>query len=576
MSNLGLISFDIFDTLITRTVVNPTMIFAIMQNALQQMSFNLPNCLVKNFYYVRVKSEKFVRENLRINENKSEISLCDIYDYIQLNFDLTEKQKDNHLNLEMQIEGKNIVPIIENINKLKEFVLQGYKVILISDMYLPSEAIRNILIKFDQIFEKLEIYVSSEYNKKKSNKSMYNYLKKIYTPTHWIHFGDNYIADFFIPISMGIKACYYRKNRLTSYEKYILKEQKQNLNIDLLVGCAKNLRLKEENEKYIFGASFAAPILYIYVKWVLSQCRSKKIRHLYFVARDGFLLKQIADKLNFNNEFITHYFCTSRKACSSIKKENREMLLSLYIDQELPQSENCVAFIDINGSGKTQDYITECLNKLRACTTYNFYLHNTTTVKQNAKSIKCSMIPLTDSEDWVEYLCRCPEGQTIGYYYNENNIIVPLKEKNCADSMEKWGFEDYKNGIFDYVDEIVKVESNNNIDISDFLLFDLMNQYIHNHLDKKTADIIGSIPFASLGEEHNTVVAEQINLVNLFCPKYTDYISIARCNKLIKPIVYLIKTIINPRTYAYINKDKNLAYLKIYKYKLDIRKLIWR
>ena len=578
MDEIKLISFDIFDTLITRNTATTSAIFYIMQQMLQkEVSQNFNTDFIENFVYIRQNSEKFIRENLRINENKYEITLDDIYQYIQTNHSLTFAQAEYMKKIEIATEEQNIVPIYENINAIKNYKANGYKVILISDMYLPQNIIKNFLLKFDEIFNEVEIYVSCEYNKKKSSGSMYELIRQKYRPKFWLHIGDNIKSDILIPLIKGIKVKLFDKTKLTLFEKFLLKKHNSNYKINILIGCSKVLRLKNKNSTYGFGCSFVAPILYTYIKWVLRQCEGLGIKHIYFVARDGYILKEIADKIIVDNKFITHYFYTSRQACKNIQQNNDISILQTYLKQEVASDESKVAFIDINGSGKTQDYITQVLNTERKCITHNFYLHNITTVKQNDNSIKHAMIPLCDTEDWIEYLCRCPQTQTIGYQFNDDNQVLPILEDGSVANIIEWGFNDYLKGILDFIQMALQVEQNNYISLVELSIFDYMNEYIHEHLDKKTADIIGSIPFETKGAENKfSVVAPNINLFNILYPKYTDYIAVARCDKFLKPIAKIIKTVINPRTYVFINKDKKLAYFKIFNLKINITKIIWR
>lgn len=578
MNEIKLVSFDIFDTLITRNTATTSAIFYIMQQLLQNdVSQNFGTDFIENFVYIRQNSEKFIRENLRINENKSEITLDDIYQYIQTNHSLTHTQTEYIKELEIVTEEKNIVPINENINAIKNYKANGYNVILISDMYLPQNIIKKFLLKFDEVFNDTEIYVSCEYNKKKSNGSMYELIKQKYSPKFWLHIGDNIKSDIFVPLMKGIKVKLFNKTKLTSFEKFLLKKHNSNYKINVLIGCAKVLRLENTNPIYCFGSSFAALILYMYIKWVLQQCEVLGIRHLYFVARDGYILKEIADKIIVDNKFITHYFYTSRQACKNIQQTNNVNILYTYLNQEITPEENEVAFIDINGSGKTQDYITQVLNAKRKCITHNFYLHNITTVMQSDKSVKHAMIPLCNTEDWIEYLCRCPQTQTIGYKFNDESQVLPILAENSVANIIEWGFNDYLKGILDFIQIARKVEQNNDLSLIELSIFDYMNEYIHEHLDKKTADIIGSIPFETKSAENKySIVAPKINVFNIMYPKYTDYIAVARCNKFVRPFAKLVKTVINPRTYGFINKDKKLAYFKIFNLKISIAKIIWR
>jgi len=75
-----------------------------------------------------------------------------------------------------------------------------------------------------------------------------------------------------------------------------------------------------------FGCSFGGPMLFSYVEWVIERCIEMGISHLYFVARDGYVLKKIADSIiRVNNYLITtKYIYGSRNAwrMSSVTQDN--------------------------------------------------------------------------------------------------------------------------------------------------------------------------------------------------------------------------------------------------------------
>lgn len=60
---------------------------------------------------------------------------------------LSKEQAEYLYQLEQETEIANVMAIPENIQRVKELVSQGERVILISDMYLPRDVIYKMLIK---------------------------------------------------------------------------------------------------------------------------------------------------------------------------------------------------------------------------------------------------------------------------------------------------------------------------------------------------------------------------------------------------------------------------------------------
>ena len=190
-----LYSFDIFDTLITRKTATPAGIFYLMQELLKNNT-NYSLYLRENFKDIRIQTELFVREVLTRTKKWNDITFDDIYKRIQINYSLTDDETDFLKKLEIQCEIENLIPIGENINKLKKLISSGNQVILISDMYHSEKTLRHILTNLDPIFNNIKIFISSEYKKTKAHGDLYRHIKTELNPQKWEHCGDNICADF--------------------------------------------------------------------------------------------------------------------------------------------------------------------------------------------------------------------------------------------------------------------------------------------------------------------------------------------------------------------------------------------
>ena len=177
-SRCELISFDIFDTLVTRRVATPAGIFAIMQNILMQDTSFTPD-FKNNFCKIRVNSENLARISAKQANNYCEISFYEIYNLIQQKFNLSDYQTKFLKKLEIETEIKNLVPINKNIALLKDYLSQGSRVVLISDMYHSAETIRKMLLCIYDVFKDLKIYVSNEYRVSKGEGGLYSRIQEL-------------------------------------------------------------------------------------------------------------------------------------------------------------------------------------------------------------------------------------------------------------------------------------------------------------------------------------------------------------------------------------------------------------
>lgn len=336
-------SFDVFDTLITRTVAAPRGIFALMKDRLKEEKDvnGLEDYVIDNFFELRIHSEELIRKSFSA-QNIEEVGLKDIYTAMAVCGCINEEQIDYLCRLEQEIEIENVSGINENIRRVKELLVQGERVILISDMYLPGETVRKMLVQADPTFEDIPLYVSSEYGKRKTTGNLYRQVQKQEQVDYeeCTHIGDNLYQDIEIAYRLGMKVELSFRVQLTEFEKNLLKNHGNDSRLQLMIGAAVRTEWKKisgENkrgevniektlEPYHIGCRYAAPVLYGYAEWIVGQAEKKNIKRLYSIARDGYLIKQIVDKILACKKIniTTHYIYGSRKAwrMPSLSKEH--------------------------------------------------------------------------------------------------------------------------------------------------------------------------------------------------------------------------------------------------------------
>lgn len=199
IKNYNIVSFDLFDTLITRKCHNPHQVFTIVEEYYNKNR----DVKISDFKLNRIKSEIVARKN------KEEITLDDIYKEL---FDIygvevSKKLMEEEIKVEFEqcIRNEVIVRIYNSIIKQK-------RVIIISDMYHSEDFIVNIL-KINNIPIPEKIYVSSKWNKTKRTGSLFIHaLNELECKSsEMIHIGDNIKTDFIRPKLLGISSFLIRK-----------------------------------------------------------------------------------------------------------------------------------------------------------------------------------------------------------------------------------------------------------------------------------------------------------------------------------------------------------------------------
>lgn len=572
-------SFDIFDTLITRTTAVPQGIFMLMEKKMCEMN-QFDSFLCANFYELRSGSERLARRYAR-SAGKEEITLDDIYKILSMTTKISEEQLDELKRLEVNLECEHVLGIQKNISLLKKIKEEGKKVVLISDMYLNEESIRCILCCVDSVFADIPIYVSSVYGETKRSGSLFWEVKKQEQAnfTDWVHYGDDEVADIRSAQKLGIKAIHLVAKGLKEYE-----HPEKSIYHQLSIGSSRYVRISGKGDcASEVGASLAGPILYPYVRWVLKESLRIGIDRLYFVARDGWILQQIADKIieKENYQIRTAYVYGSRAAwrfpCYDGSKEdlreilyysnleevsfwedlaklfqltlgeiisflpekqdifkrekqiskseadtvckwlqeneafrnylaesqikNRELVIR-YLQQELDVSDDRFAFVELSGSGFTQQCLAKIMGNFYAGEVKNFFY----CLSDIHGDDRCRIFQFYPNDQkryfMLELLCRAPHGQVTGYK-EEPGGISPVLEPGEGEWIKAYGIETYRDAVLAYVENMENACARNGLIETKKL--DIVKEYIEviaEQPPKRIAEYFGHMPFSCSGKNN--------------------------------------------------------------------------
>ncbi len=303
------ISFDVFDTILFRNVLQPSDVFGIVEN----------ESGINEFEKIRISAEA----NARIESNSSEISYDEIYNKIRgvSDVELTKAKK-----LELEIEYK-ISMSNERITKwLKYAKAKGKKIFIITDMYLSYKEIEKLLLKHN-LSEYDDMYVSSEIGSSKADGSMYKHIftqQGIADKNQWLHIGDNKVSDVLNAQKFGIHSYHYKRHYTA--------EKSKDLGHSILAATAWN-NAENTKEYWVGLGAGIASILHISLLMWLKEA-TKNLDAVYFLSRDGYipyhLYKRLRERL-YPNLPEPRYLYASRRAyyIPFIAEEDDEKLLDL-------------------------------------------------------------------------------------------------------------------------------------------------------------------------------------------------------------------------------------------------------
>ena len=502
-SCFDVVSFDMFDTLVGRRVQKPENIFNIVENQLKNGSDfdECPAVLRDNFTYIRASTEKWMYAKI-CDSCKQDITIDEIYDQIGMTYSLTVLMTNKIKELEIETERNNLYAIQENINKIKKLRDIGKNVIVISDMYFNSNILRQFLLEFDDIFTQIPIYVSSEYGCKKNTGRLFELIarRNCYSYDRWLHIGDDFNNDVVQPERLGIRTSLFVSERFHDFELNLMTGYGKDLNIQRAISYVREFRQNlKPSPMFDLGLSYGGFILFPYVNWCLENAVKLNVEHLYFIARDGYVLQKIArkiiktKKLNIETSYVYISRVSARDPVVAADKKRIGELKS-YLRQEISTTKR-FSFVDLSGTGKTIECVIENLDQnasKRYISTFYLYLN------ENEKKLthQVGMLKLNELYSvGIELLARAPHGQTLGYSVAANGKILPVLDNSENQVLSKVGYEEYIRGVCRAADLFLtkKEYERYNYDLRIFL--DYLKYLCNLKQSQFLADFLGRIPF---------------------------------------------------------------------------------
>jgi predicted HAD superfamily hydrolase len=288
------VSFDIFDTLITRCWFRPTDLFVEVGRRLRERGL------------VAISAESWAEERIRVEAELrtgpvEEVTLGEIYEALGERMHWNRDQLARVRELELGCELEAVRPIAVNIDCCNCLRATGTEVILVSDTYFDKPTIMTMLRRCGVEIEQERVYISSALGASKRTGRLFEHVTRSHAAAAVTHIGDNVKSDIFAAAAAGVNPIYFADSQANRYEDAF--DHFADYPIAMRSALAGNARATRLQNRYIddhlkavwdTAADVAGPLLFGFVLWLLSEAKRRGIHHLYFVARDGQILLRIA------------------------------------------------------------------------------------------------------------------------------------------------------------------------------------------------------------------------------------------------------------------------------------------
>lgn len=318
------VAFDFFDTLVHRKYHPEIVLYKWSKRMSELLDFNIES---SEFYALRKKVEKESKKDKKVEE----VSYYNLVENVY--YGLTDAVKSMYslkefVNLSIKVESKieleaiYINPEIKDV--FEDAVSQRKKIVIISDFYCGEELIKKILTKLKIESKISKIFVSSDYNARKSTGNLYNKVLDVLNiePSDMMMIGDNIESDYNIPRRLGIKSIHLK------YVDTTIKYEKKEL------------------ENYLFNEMFVSNVdrpfngytgsIVLFISKLYQELVKKKCKSVLFCSREGQLLKKLfdiyQDNINSPQKIASHYFFVSRRSTMlpALKKIGEEKFEKIF------------------------------------------------------------------------------------------------------------------------------------------------------------------------------------------------------------------------------------------------------
>lgn len=486
----SIISFDVFDTLLLRPFIVPSDIFEYIEEK----------------YGVKEFAKR--RKGVKCPENKEKT--------IEYIYEKLPNQYKNLMEVELNEEMALIYPN-KLLKSIYEYALNSKKrIVIISDTYFHHAFVAQLLKKNGYCgYEK--IYCSCDFDETKCDGRLFARAAKDLEcmPQEILHIGDNEVSDYAVPKSMKVNAIRIERNCEVyyKYRPYLERKIKQYWDSIIVKICADEFSNRitpytEEQECwYRFGYDVAGPICWTFAKWINDVVETDiDISDLAFVARDGYLVKKMYDRMVHKREVDTHYIYAPRILTTLLQKRYREKtdVQKLTVEEEktindvynmtrmteneknefIMQLENkyaeylkrekfgegIVGVIDSTTNNLSSQKLVSIFSERITCGLYWFASQFAFSNKYQIKTCQSEHYIVVESVDLFELIFKSPE-PTIRFFSQEGKVV--FNEMNESEKARIENFKFIEEGALSFFEAI------NSKEICGYPPAGIINEYLN-------------------------------------------------------------------------------------------------
>lgn len=310
--HIEIVSFDVFDTLVCRSVMEPVDVFHLIAQAIALSDdITVSQSFVDHFVKCRRGTEQLLRyklDKMRGAADVEEMQILDVYTEMLHQAGENVENADRLVALEQAMELRCLKVRKAGYLLFQQALAAGKTIIIISDFIHPGSFVEQVLNQCGYAGWS-RLYVSSDVGLKKHSGRLFEHVLGNLGDVdqdRMCHFGDNPQGDIKMAQVHGVPA--YHLPSGPSLVKQLIKRDALNHTAiaNSLVtraiynhyanrylyagqGAADNHRLELISTREEFGYLTIGPLMYAFSRWLLQEAERESIEQIILFARDSIL-----------------------------------------------------------------------------------------------------------------------------------------------------------------------------------------------------------------------------------------------------------------------------------------------
>lgn len=367
-----IVSFDLFDTLVERDLWVPGDVVKIVSQV-AEARYGLPASDVMR-----------ARRDAKKHSTKNETPLSERYEIVSRLLGVSPEIGDNLHRIELDVERAVLRPKVAGKLLLDYARSTGKRTIIVSDTYFDRKFIEDLLLDFDLTVD--AVFLSSEHDETKEKGGLYEVVAA-HESANILHIGDNIVADHKNATQKGIDSAW-----LISGHEQLRRCAPTFVQIDTKYAGVRNGVVQRaltnypavttasgytRGQAHLLGHNVVGDLMLSFAAWIVDKAEKDGVRTLYFLARDGEVVKKAVDSLLAATEktsISTKFLLASRRClrvialeeASDVRRESEAVIAEIGADRSRATLEKYLSVRFGLGTETLQAMGVEALNETLA------------------------------------------------------------------------------------------------------------------------------------------------------------------------------------------------------------------